>query len=223
MQEPVEQWLQELLKLDDDEAKMTEKQLKIVQAASEIFAQKGFAASSTSEIAQRAGVAEGTIFRHYKTKKDLLFSIVAPVMAKLVAPFVLRDFFKVLDSSFDSFDQMLRAIIENRIAFLEKNMQVFKIFIQEIPFHPDLQEQFQKQILSKVIEKFSINIQKFQKQGAVIDWAPTTVIRLTASALIGYVLSRSFSGNVSGNAWHDDTEREATIAFITKGLAPERQ
>ncbi|MGM0879492.1 MAG: TetR/AcrR family transcriptional regulator [Bacillota bacterium] len=220
MEEPIEHWLQELLKLDDEEKKMTDKQLKIVQAASEVFAQKGYAASSTSEIAQRAGVAEGTIFRHYKTKKDLLLSIVAPVMAKLVAPFVLRDFYKVLDSSFDSFDQLLRAVIENRIEFLERHMQVFKIFIQEIPFHPDLQEQFQKLILSKVLEKFSVNIIKFQQQGAIVDWSPITVIRLTASSLMGYVLSRTFLGGREGSHWDDEKEREATITFIMKGLAP---
>jgi AcrR family transcriptional regulator len=219
-QEPIEQWLQELLKLDDEEQKMTDKQLKIIQAASEVFAQKGYAASSTSEIAQRAGVAEGTIFRHYKTKKDLLLSIIAPVMAKLVAPFVLRDFYKVLDSSFDSFDQLLRAIIENRIEFLERHMQVFKIFIQEIPFHPDLQEQFQKLILSKLLEKFSVNIRKFQQQGAIVDWSPITVIRLTASTLIGYVLSRTFFGQREDSNWDDEKERETTITYIMKGLAP---
>lgn len=48
---------------------LTPKQAKILQAAVEIFAEKGYAATSTSEIAKRAGVAEGTIFRHYKTKK----------------------------------------------------------------------------------------------------------------------------------------------------------
>jgi AcrR family transcriptional regulator len=220
MQEPVEQWLQELLKLDDEEVKMTDKQIKIVQAASEIFAQKGFAASSTSEIAQRAGVAEGTIFRHYKTKKDLLFSIVAPVMAKLVAPFVLREFYKVLDSSYDSLDQLLRAIIENRIEFVERHMQVIKIFVQEIPFHPDLQEQFHKLVLTKVFEKFSINIQKFQQQGAIVDWSPLTVIRLAASSLMGYVLFRTFASARKDSGWDDEKEREATITFILKGLAP---
>lgn len=220
MQEPVDQWLQELLKLDDEDVKMTEKQSKIVQAASEIFAQKGYAASSTSEIAQRAGVAEGTIFRHYKTKKDLLLSIVAPVMAKLVAPFVLRDFYKVLESSFDSFDLLLRAIIENRISFLERNMQVFKIFIQEIPFHPDLQEQFRKLILAKVLEKFSINIEAFQQKGAIVNWAPLTVIRLIVSTLIGYVVCHSFLSNKKDKQWDDEMEKEATITFIMKGLAP---
>lgn len=221
MQEPIEQWLEELLKLDDEEHKMTDKQLKIVQAASEVFAQKGFAASSTSEIAQRAGVAEGTIFRHYKTKKDLLLSIVVPVMAKLVAPFVLRDFYKVLDTSFDSFDLLLRAIIENRIEFLERHMQVLKIFIQEIPFHPDLQEQFQKLILSKVLDKMRQNVTRFQQQGSLVDWSPLTIIRLAVSSILGYVLTRTFYGKHAGSNWNDEQEREATITFIMKGLAPQ--
>ncbi|MDQ0059511.1 TetR/AcrR family transcriptional regulator [Paenibacillus harenae] len=219
-QEPVEKWLQELLKLDEAEHSMTEKQLKIVQAAADIFAQKGFAASSTSEIAQRAGVAEGTIFRHYKTKKDLLLSIVTPVMAKLIAPFVLRDFNKVLDSKYDSYDQLLRAIIVNRIEFLEKHMQIFKIFIQEIPFHPDLQEQFQKLILSKVLEKLTVSVEKFQRDGSLIGWSPLTIIRLSVSSLIGYVLARTLFGAKDSVNWDDEAEREATITFILKGLAP---
>src|SRR5690554_2141452 len=73
MQQSNEQWIEQLLKMNDD-VKMTEKQSRIIQAAVEIFSEKGYAASSTSEIAQKAGVAEGTIFRHYKTKKDLLMS-----------------------------------------------------------------------------------------------------------------------------------------------------
>lgn len=219
-QEPIEQWLQELIRLDDAETKMTDKQLKIVQAAAEIFAQKGFAASSTSEIAQRAGVAEGTIFRHYKTKKDLLLSIVAPVMGKLIAPFVLRDFNKVLDGSYDSYEELLRAIIANRIEFLEKHMQIFKIFVQEIPFHPDLQEQFQKLILSKLLGKLSLSVEKFQRDGTLIGWSPHTVIRLTVSSLMGYVLTRSLIGSRKGAIWDDESEREATIAFIMKGLKP---
>lgn len=48
---------------------LTERQKKIVAAAIESFAEKGYSATSTKEIAQKAGVAEGTIFRHYKTKR----------------------------------------------------------------------------------------------------------------------------------------------------------
>ena len=47
----------------------------VQEAAKAVFAEKGFNKSTTIEIANRAGVAEGTIYEHYKNKQDLLFSI----------------------------------------------------------------------------------------------------------------------------------------------------
>lgn len=57
----------------------TEKQ-KILLKAVELFAQKGYMNTLTSEIVQRARVAEGTIFRHYKTKEKLLLAILVPIV-----------------------------------------------------------------------------------------------------------------------------------------------
>src|SRR6478736_5760541 len=85
-----------------EEEKLTEKQKKIIIAAIESFSEKGYAATSTNGIAKKAGVAEGTIFRHYKTKKELLVSIVAPLMTKLIGPYIVKDFNKVLDRDFDT-------------------------------------------------------------------------------------------------------------------------
>ncbi|GAB6909559.1 hypothetical protein JCM12296A_54040 [Desulfosarcina cetonica] len=45
------------------------------EAAKDVFAEKGFNKSTTLEIANRAGVAEGTIYEHFKNKQDLLFAI----------------------------------------------------------------------------------------------------------------------------------------------------
>lgn len=221
MRETSEQWIEELLKIDAGE-KMTEKQSKILQAAIEVFAEKGFSASSTSEIAQRAGVAEGTIFRHYRTKKDLLVSIVAPTMAKLMAPFVLRGFNKVLDVEYDSFEQFLRAFIENRLEFLNQHRSVLKILVQEIPFHPELREQFFQNIASKVLERLSAIVEHFKSQGKMVELPTLTVIRLTGSALLGYSLARMFLGEREGASWDDEYEREQTIAFIIRGLGMTR-
>src|SRR6476620_2907898 len=129
------QLLEEMLQEDDS---LTDKQRKILVAATEMFAEKGFAATSTNEIAKKAGVAEGTIFRHYKTKKDLLLSIVTPMMVKMLGPIILKDLNKVLDKDFEHFEDFLRAMIKNRQEFLEKNLKVIQIFIQEIPFHHEL-------------------------------------------------------------------------------------
>ncbi len=53
---------------------------KILLKAVELFAQKGYMNTLTSEIVQRARVAEGTIFRHYKTKEKLLLAILVPIV-----------------------------------------------------------------------------------------------------------------------------------------------
>ena len=49
-----------------------EKRLALLNAATEIVAEHGLAAAPTSLIAKKAGVAEGTLFRYFSTKDDLL-------------------------------------------------------------------------------------------------------------------------------------------------------
>lgn len=43
----------------------------ICEAALELFAEKGIEATTTREIAERAGAAEGTLYRHFEGKDDL--------------------------------------------------------------------------------------------------------------------------------------------------------
>ncbi len=51
------------------------KRESIIQAAIEVFSKNNFRNSSISEIAQKANVAEGTIYQYFKNKEDLFFSI----------------------------------------------------------------------------------------------------------------------------------------------------
>lgn len=48
---------------------------KLVRAALEIGAQDGLEAATTAAIAARAGVAEGTLYRHFPSKDDLLIEV----------------------------------------------------------------------------------------------------------------------------------------------------
>jgi AcrR family transcriptional regulator len=57
---------------------------KILAAAARVFAERG-AAASTEQVAAEAGVAVGTIFRHFPTKSDLLAAIMKDTLAGLVA------------------------------------------------------------------------------------------------------------------------------------------
>jgi AcrR family transcriptional regulator len=48
---------------------------RIVEAALDLFAAKGFDRTSTKEIARAAGVAEGLIFHHFDSKESLLAAL----------------------------------------------------------------------------------------------------------------------------------------------------
>jgi TetR/AcrR family fatty acid metabolism transcriptional regulator len=48
---------------------------KIMEAALQVFAEKGFQETTISEISKKAGVADATIYEYFEGKEDLLFSI----------------------------------------------------------------------------------------------------------------------------------------------------
>ena len=50
----------------------TEKYQQILTAAIKVFAERGFSQSTISQIAQEAGVADGTIYLYFKNKDDIL-------------------------------------------------------------------------------------------------------------------------------------------------------
>jgi TetR/AcrR family fatty acid metabolism transcriptional regulator len=52
-----------------------EKRARIVNAAVDIFAEKGFRTARVSDIARLAGVADGTIYLYFKSKEEILISI----------------------------------------------------------------------------------------------------------------------------------------------------
>jgi AcrR family transcriptional regulator len=65
---------------------------RILDAAEAVFAEFGTRAS-TEEVARRAGVAIGTVFRHFPTKDDLLAAIMKRLLAQLVEDAGKHDLF----------------------------------------------------------------------------------------------------------------------------------
>jgi len=65
--------------------KIGDKREKIIQSAIFIFAEKGFHEAKISEIAENAGVADGTIYLYFKNKTDILIAIFEEEIAKIIS------------------------------------------------------------------------------------------------------------------------------------------
>lgn len=211
--------MEELFRTSENELygeELTAKQKRIVEAAIQMFSEKGYSSSSTSEIAKRANVAEGTIFRHYKTKKELLLAIVTPVMSNLLAPFIIRDLDKVLSQNYKCYEDFLTAIVKNRQAFIEKHLSIVKILLQEIPFHDELRSQFIDRIGKEVYTRLEAIVTHFQEKGELVEMPTPSAVRLTATTIGGFLLTRYIL--LPNNDWNDEEELKTTIHFIMNGM-----
>lgn len=218
MSDGKEQWLLDLIQLTErDDKKKTDKQAQILEAAIEIFSEKGFAATSTNEIAQKAGVAEGTIFRHYKTKKDLLLAIAGPIATRLVAPFLMRDFAKLLDLPYNRVDDFFRAVARDRIVFVRKNVKLIKILFHEVPFQPELMEQLKNLLTNVVVNRIERIVKHFQDQGQIIEAPPWRIMRSAASLFIGMIILHVFL--IPEFPFDEEEEIDRTLDILMYGIA----
>ncbi len=56
---------------------------RILEAALELFTEKGFAATTTRELSERLGFTKAALYYHFRTKDDLLDALVTPAFDRL--------------------------------------------------------------------------------------------------------------------------------------------
>lgn len=216
-QKDEQQWIMEIINETDKHYKVTDKQVRVLEAAIEMFAEKGYSNTSTSEIAKKAGVAEGTIFHNYKTKKELLLAIVTPTLTKVVAPIIEKNFVKdVFEKKYDSYEDFLRVLITNRYKFVKSRVPIMRIFLQEVAFHADINADIKKLFANRVYQQFTSIVVHFQSIGQLKSIPTDTIIRLTITSIIGFLVIRFLI--LPEHNWDDVTEIDNTIDFIVSGL-----
>jgi len=66
---------------------MMSKKESILQAATWLFAKKGFKDASMAELSRMTGAAEGTIFYHFKNKETLFLTVLETVKSQIINEF----------------------------------------------------------------------------------------------------------------------------------------
>ena len=108
---------------------------KIIQVATEVFNQQGFAQVSLRELAQRIGISRGNLAYHFKDKDRLLAAIAQEMWGKIEGE-------RQKSRQFPSFQNL-----HNEVQLLYKIQQEYAfIFLDpHVLNHPELKETFRQQ------------------------------------------------------------------------------
>jgi AcrR family transcriptional regulator len=98
---------------------------QILTAASKVFAEKGFGEATMDEIAEVAGVAKGTLYSYFPSKRDVYVAELSRGAAELLE--LTR---KVVESPGDLRSKVLM-FIRTRIEYLDNHLEFFKIYQAE--------------------------------------------------------------------------------------------
>ncbi|MGG1575118.1 TetR/AcrR family transcriptional regulator [Fictibacillus sp. NRS-1165] len=197
--------------------KQTDKQQKILESAIRIFAEKGYTNTSTSEIAKAAGVAEGTIFRKYGTKDNLLLSVIVPFLKDLFPAIAEGVFNEVMTKDILSFEDFLRAFLKNRIDFFNENKEIFQIVVKEMLYNTELRNEMLPFFLENVSPRIAKIINVFKERGELADFPTRTIQKMVFTFIGGYFVSNFVLLPENGTD-SEDKEIENIIRFVMNGV-----
>lgn len=115
---------------------------RILQAALAEFSERGYHASTIDSIADRAGIAKGTVYRYFKTKEALFLALKEDTMSEFVE-LARRDL-----SGEDDILVIIERVIRMYLSFFENNSAFFKVIIQE---HKEFGTEFSEKFINELI------------------------------------------------------------------------
>lgn len=192
------------------------KQKQVLAASLALFAEQGFANTTTKQIAERAGVAEGTVYRRYPTKDDLLAALLQPLVTD-VLPKLMEEFAtQVVTYQNLTRRQFITTLVDNRVDFLLDNWREAKILVNEMLVRPELRQVVVHNTLPVIQQNLFPVLDKLKAAGQLAD-LPNDMV---AQFIIGTVLTNLVRANLQGDLQTFTDRVPYLIDFIDKGLAP---
>ncbi|SMF04554.1 transcriptional regulator, TetR family [Tistlia consotensis] len=111
-----------------------ERMEQIEAAARDVFSRNGFAAASISEIAAGAGVVEGTIYKYYENKRDLLLTVLQRWYESMIADYVDQL------AGVAGLRNRLRFVIWRHLKSIKDNPDLCRLFYAEVRGSDDYYE-----------------------------------------------------------------------------------
>lgn len=193
---------------------------KILEAALELFSERGYAGTATSEIAKAANVAEGTIFRYFPQKKDLLFRVVLKFIDTFGEQIVLGSLEKLyLENPEAPLEELLKLIIRDRLQLLDKMGSHLKVLLVEMQYHPELGEMIAARVGFKAIQFGEKVIKEFVSRGIIrSDILPMVAFRSFVGMTMAMAAQRRFLPGQALESLDLDSEIAMIVDIFINGV-----
>jgi AcrR family transcriptional regulator len=188
---------------------------RILQAALRLFAAKGYEGTTTKDLAGKANVAEGTLFRYFPNKKAILIEVATRGWVD-----ILTDLLTELSEmgSYKAVAQVMR----RRVLRMRENSDLLRVCFIEAQFHPELKDRIQSEVIAKMTDVAEAFFQTAIDRGIYRPMNPKIVAQvfLGMFAIAGFSSETILDSNASPFALQEMAEGIAEI-FLNGVLVKE--
>jgi TetR/AcrR family fatty acid metabolism transcriptional regulator len=153
-----------------------DKRTRILSSAMRIFAEKGFFGAKVSDIADAAGVADGTIYLYFKSKDDLLISLFEEQMAR-----VNVELQRAMDGA-ERAPEKLRRFIHAYMDLVAENRHAAEVITIELRQSAKFMKEYRNPRFAEFLKSLAAVIDEGQRKGSMRIGMPAPV---AARALFG--------------------------------------
>jgi AcrR family transcriptional regulator len=196
-------------------AKVTaRRQKQILKAAMEVFSREGYAAATIPKIARRAGIATGTIYIYYPSKRELFVAVIRNFV-------ITTPLLKLIDKiPRDDTGFTLQKILQDRLNLIEKSpVSHMPSLMGEIHRDPELKKIWTGQFLQPFLKRIEGIYRLLIVTGKIKQMDPAVATRIVGGLIIGILMLKILEGEYSPLKQVPQEEVAKEIAnFILHGL-----
>jgi AcrR family transcriptional regulator len=135
---------------------------ELLDAALELFVEKGFAAARSEEVARRAGVSKGTLYLYYPSKEELFKAVVRQKLTQLIAEG--QDLVGSFEGSTSDLLRLLVHIWWERFGNTPA-AGIHKVVIAEVRNFPELAQFYVDEVIAPADRLFSSTVERGIQRG----------------------------------------------------------
>ena len=178
-----------------------------------MFCEKGYAASSTAEIAARAGVVEGTLYRYFPSKRELLIKVVEAFYQDIFA-----DYERQLQGVRGTWNR-LRFLVWKHLQVMHEEPELCRLIVHELRPSPEYRRSSVFRLNQRYTQRTLAVVQEGIASGELVARVP---LRLVRDLIFGGAEHHTFAYLRGEGEFSPAQAADAITNLIYQGLSPAR-